>query len=327
MSRSVAIVGAGQIGFAAATAFAEAGWDVRVLARSQPEWHFEGVRFEPYVIGVSDAPIADAIIDTIALDDEDVRRYDPCTFGRLVVVSSASVYCDAEGWTLDEAAQNGFPNFVHAITESQATVTPGPETYSTRKMRMENAARDCFRERATILRPCAIHGPWSRHPREWWFVKRLLDGRRNIPLAHRGMAQFQTTAARLIGKAALSAVVKSMAGTFNLADDNSPTVHCIDLAIAEALGQKPNFVLFDCDSTGAVGRTPWSIPAPMVVSGSKANETFDLTRLPYSFAVNRVVDWLADRNPPDWRQAFPQLAAYPWDLFDYEAEDRFLNSG
>lgn len=37
-------------------------------------------------------------------------------------------------------------------------------------------------------------------------------------------------------------------------------------------------------------------------------------------------EWLADLNPADWRAAFPQLAAYPWDLFDYDAEDRFLAS-
>ena len=29
----------------------------------------------------------------------------------------------------------------------------------------------------TVLRPCAIHGLGSRHPREWWFVKRILDRR------------------------------------------------------------------------------------------------------------------------------------------------------
>ena len=40
-----------------------------------------------------------------------------------------------------------------------------------------------------------------------------------------------------------------------------------------------------------------------------------------------AIEWLAKQNPSDWCSAFPQLAAYPWDLFDYEAEDRFLAQG
>ena len=46
----------------------------------------------------------------------------------------------------------------------------------------------------TVLRPGAIHGVGSRHPREWWFVKRILDGRRAVPLAWDGQSRFHASA-------------------------------------------------------------------------------------------------------------------------------------
>src|SRR5262245_65604405 len=33
-----------------------------------------------------------------------------------------------------------------------------------------------------LLRPAAVCGPGSRHLREWWLIKRVLDDRRILPL-------------------------------------------------------------------------------------------------------------------------------------------------
>lgn len=150
--------------------------------RSRPAWFQFGQQWRSYDNTRDPAPTADCVLDTIAFDARDVLRYDPEAVGRLIVVSSASVYCDAAGRTLDEGPVGGYPEFAGPITEDQATVAPAPATYSTRKIRMEEAATVRFGLHATILRPCAIHGPWSRHPREWWFAKRLLDNRPRIPL-------------------------------------------------------------------------------------------------------------------------------------------------
>jgi nucleoside-diphosphate-sugar epimerase len=324
MGGSVTIIGAGQIGFAAAKVFSEEGWNVRILARSRPDWLFDAVLFATYLKSEHGAPSADIVLDTIAYDEDDIARYDPGAVGRLIVVSSASVYCDKDGRTLDEAAQNGFPNFLEVITEDQRTVAPGPETYSTRKVRMENAARERFAERATILRPCAIHGPHSRHPREWWFVKRLLDDRTRIPLAYGGRSRFQTTSARSVGDVALLAMQDAIGGTFNVADADAPTVAEIGSAIAACLGKSVEFVPVEGVPDSGVGHSPWSIPEPMVVSSAKAAHHRALS-VRYDKAVDEAVRWLRDLGPADWRAALPQLAAYPWNLFDYDAEDRFLH--
>ena len=125
-------------------------------------------------------------MDCIAFDESDADQLNSVqtSAGRIIAVSSASIYCDEKGRTLDEARKCGFPDFPIPIREDHATVAPGPETYSTRKIAMERRLLDQAGDRTTILRPAAIHGPRSKHAREWWFVRRLLDGRRRIPLVH-----------------------------------------------------------------------------------------------------------------------------------------------
>lgn len=328
VTKSVAIIGAGQIGFAAANACWDADIACRVLARSEPEWlnqkgSVRAFNFARHDIADIADVSADLVIDTIAFDEDDILRYDPAKVGRLVVISSASVYSDAQGRTLDEAAQNGFPEFDAPIDEDQQKVAAGPETSSTRKIRMEEKAVEMFGDRATILRPCAIYGPWSRHPREWWFVKRMLDGRSTIPLLHPRRSRFQTTNVYEIADAALACAERNLGGIYNIADEFGPDVRQVGEAIAEQLHFAPEFVALD-STEGTAGRTPWSIPRPFLVSGQKLARDTGLPPSSYNPLVFETASWLAELKPADWRAAFHQLAAYPWDLFDYAAEDAVL---
>ncbi|MEM6267303.1 MAG: NAD-dependent epimerase/dehydratase family protein [Pseudomonadota bacterium] len=341
MGRSVAIIGAGQIGHALAEAFAEGGWETRVLASSAPRWPVlgkplksglfskaltwrgTGARFEPYDLATDQSALcADLVVDTIAFDHGYLDRYSPALIGRLVVISSASVYCDAAGRTLDEAAQNGWPEFAGPITEEQTTVAPDCTTYSTRKVRMEQRAAELFGDRATILRPGAIYGPYSRHPREWWFVKRLRDRRRKIPLMHFGKAQFHTTNAADIGRFAHHAAEHALGGVYNVVDQSCPSVSEIADAMISRLDDPPELVLLD--DLGTVGRTPWSVSKPFIVSSAKASASGFTKQSRYTQSVSDAASWLWEQNAADWKLAFPQLAAYPYDHFDYEAEDRYF---
>ena len=96
--------------------------------------------------------------------------------GAIVAISSASVYADAAGRTLDEAQGNDdFPEFPVPIAETQSTVAPGEETYSTKKVRVEQILLANGRIPAAIVRPCAIYGAGDRMGREWHFVRRALE--------------------------------------------------------------------------------------------------------------------------------------------------------
>lgn len=336
MSRSAAIIGAGQIAREAAFSLAFQNFSrVRVLARTRPSWmspddeegtEGDGIHFERYVVGDDPAPSADVVLDTIAFDEADTARYEPDRVGRLIVISSASVYADNQGRTLDEAQQNGWPEFAEPISENQPTVPPGPATYSTRKVRMEHMALQKFGDRATILRPGAIHGKYSRHPREWWFVKRMIDRRAKIPLIFNAQSQFQTSSTTDLTYFAARCADKDVGGIFNVGDSDHLSVIQIGEIIARSFDYEPEFI--PIEGAGMIGRTPWSVGKPFLISSAKIGSTlgYRMDGFHYGGEAPRAVEWLAELNPPDWRAAFPQLAAYPWDLFDYEAEDRFLAS-
>lgn len=318
------IIGAGQIGIACAEHLIASGWSVAVLARSPSAAMPEAARqiavdrHDEAALRQAIGDGGDLLIDTIAFDggdaDQLVRIAD--RFDAVAAISSASVYCDAEGRTLDEAAQNGFPTGMTGLGVGHATVAPGDQTYSTHKVAMEQRLLSGAPDQTIVIRPCAIHGPFSRHPREWWFVKRMLDGRQRIPLAYGGESRFQTTSTGAIARLILGLSASGERGVFNCADRDSPTVLEIGELIAARLGAAPEFVPIG-DPVGAVGRTPWSVPRPFTV----ANEGRASFARAYAEEAGVALDWLTSAQPADWRAAFPALAAYPWALFDYEAED------
>jgi nucleoside-diphosphate-sugar epimerase len=186
------------------------------------------------------------------------------------------------------------------------------------EMRQLNRARG----HATILRPAAIHGPYSKHAREWWFVRRLLDGRHRILLAYGGRSRFQTTSVAAIAETVMWVIEGSRAPILNVADTDAPTTAEIGKAIMATMGQHAEIIgLSDEPYPPSIGMSPWSVERPLVCSSLAPSAGT------YAATVPDAVRWLleATRNR-DWRTVLPQLAAYPWELFDYEREDRLLSA-
>ena len=285
-------------------------------------------RNEPGAIAKGLGAGADLLLDTVAYDEAHADQLIATqgSVGQFVVISSASVYRDDAGRTLDEARANGFPELPVPVTEAQPTVDPGPASYSTRKAAMERRLIDRMSVPVTILRPAAIHGPNSRQPREWWFVKRLLDGRTRIPLAYHGASRFHTAGVANI--AALVAAVAERPGTrlLNAIDPDAPTVIEIGEAVMTALGRRAELVpVPDEGFPPSIGASPWSVPHPIVLSDAAARAIGSEPVSAYAEGVVPAVRWLADGAAgDDWKRAFPILAAYPMDLFDYTAEDAWL---
>jgi len=332
--------GTGQIGRAVASNLLEHGWDVTLLHRGRqivPAGLIErGAkvatldRNEPCALAAEIRKGADAVIDTVAFTAEHGRQLVALddTVGTFVVVSSASVYRDATGRTLDEARKNGFPDLPVPIPETHPTVSPGPETYSTRKIALENEILDHARCPVTVLRPCAISGSGSQSPREWWFVKRILDGRRLIPLAYQGVSRFHTSSVDNIAELVRFAAAKPGRRVLNAADPVAPTVKEIGAVIAQCLGQDCEFVeVPDAGFPPAVGATPWSVPRPFVLDICAAVDLGYMPVTTYTESVAAICTWLGETSTKgDWRNLFPDLARYRRELFDYAAEDSFLRS-
>jgi len=331
MGRRAIIIGAGQIGRAVALHFARNGWDVIVLNRSQPEFakmnsKITWVKVDRTDTGLLERAVgegADFLLDTISFDKRDAQQLIGLAdrIGLLAVISSGSVYCDKKGRNLSEAVENGFPRLPERLTEDQATVAPGPKNYSTRKMAMESTLLSGEAD-VSILRPCAIYGQSSRHPREWWFVKRMRDERNCIPLSRRGESQFQTSAAVNIAALIFRIAETGASGIFNAVDPDCPNVHEIGQAIASHIGTNPVFSLQDGSD---VGRTPWSVPEPFTLSNTKARNIGYVPIGGYRDCIGPTLDWLM-KFDDEWQKVFPQLAAYPYDLFDYAAEDQYFEA-
>jgi nucleoside-diphosphate-sugar epimerase len=335
------IGGTGQIGRAVAAELLDSGWHVTLSCRGTRPRADDLIargaviatidREEPGALKKVLATGADAVVDTIAFTEghADQLLEIEGSIGTFVVISSAGVYRDDAGRTLGDAGRTGFPEFPNPIKESQSTVEPGPEAYSTRKVALERRLLDQATTPVTILRPCAIHGPYSIDPREWWFVKRMLDGRRLIPLAYRGQSRFHTSAVANI--AALIGTALDNPGTriLNVADPRALSVAEIGASISRHLGYEGTILpvnVGDEKGNAAVGSTPWSVPALFTLDTTAATALGYTPATTYEDAVARTCDWLVAQSGKDWKTQFPGLAKYPGELFDYATEDSFLTS-
>jgi nucleoside-diphosphate-sugar epimerase len=317
------------IGRAAARALAADGWEVVAVSRSGdlPEGLAEqGVqsvtadRADTEQLRTALGDGADVVLDTVAFDREHGEQLNGLSdlIGSVVVISSASVYADDEGRALDGEGEP--PKMPVPILESQRTADPGDATYSTRKSELEQTLL-AGPLPATLLRACAIHGPGAKMPREIFFVKRAVDGRRRVALAWEGESRFHTTSVANLAELIRLAAAKPGDRALNAGDPDPPTTLEICRAIGAALDHDFEPVLLPGDEYD----NPWAAPKPMpfVVSMAAAEE--DLGYRPvttYPEAVKETCAWLVGELE----------AGRSWDgtylegMLDYAAEDAALAS-
>ncbi|QDG94489.1 NAD-dependent epimerase/dehydratase family protein (plasmid) [Rhizobium sp. NIBRBAC000502774] len=334
------IGGTGQIGRTVGLKLLNDGWGVTFASRSGkiPDQAL-GLgakaialdRDQPGALAQAIGGGADAVIDTVAYDEMHANQLldVEASVGQFVVISSSSVYRDEAGRTLDEARENGFPDLPDGMTEEQPTVEPGPENYSTKKIALERKLLDEAKRPVTILRPAAIHGTHSTHPREWWFVKRMIDGRNAIPLCFNGRSRFHTTAALNIAEVTSYALAQYRNLILNIADPLAPSVHEIGTYIAEAMDWAGSLIPIDMGDPrfgSPVGWTPWSVPAPFTLNTEAARKIGYAPITDYASSVKRTCQWLRSTADGDWRERFPVLAGYTVPLFDYDTEDAFFRA-
>ena len=246
--------------------------------------------------------------------------------GAIVAISSASVYADGEGRTLDEAqGVEDFPEFPVPIPETQRTVAPSDDTYSTKKVKLEQILLEHAPGPTAIVRPCAIYGRLDRMAREWFFVKRVLDRRPYVVLSNRGDGHFHTTAAENIGELVRLIAAQPCTDVFNCGDPDPPTV----LEIARAVGDAAAYgfteiLLPDPTGRGELGQTPWSAPKPLLVDMGKAERELGYRPVTtWREALARQVEWLIEATRGrDSREVLPRGAEYL--NFDYEREDDYV---
>jgi nucleoside-diphosphate-sugar epimerase len=323
------------IGRAAATALARDGWDVVALSRSRElsaELAALGVRGAA-ADRADDAQLraaigegADVVVDTVAFTAEHGEQLNDLAdvVGSLVVISSASVYADDEGRTLDEANDGAeFPRFPVPIPETQRTAEPGDATYSTRKVALEQTVL-AGPLPATVVRPCAIHGPGAQLPRELFFVKRARDGHRRVALASNGESRFHTTSVPNLAELIRLAAARPGSRVLNCGDPDPPTTREICEAIGQALGHEFEPVLFAENAGERPGLdNPWGVPRSFVLSMAAAEGELGYRAVTtYPEAVVETCRWLVGEleRGRSWEGTYLET------MDDYAAEDAALAS-
>lgn len=335
MKTAVVIGASGQIGRPAVAALVRDGWEVTAASRGGGrDRAWDGAVRTVRLDRSDDAALAavigdgcDLVVDMVAYDGAHARQLTSLAgrVGSAVVISSVSVYDDGKGRNFDTVHEpDGFPGYPVPVPETQPTVAPGEASYSTRKVALEQellAAAD--RLPVTVLRPGAVHGPYSPLPRELYFVKRNLDGRRRRVLSYKGETRFHPSSARNIAELVRLAAARPGARVLNACDGEAPTVAEIGAAVDAVMGVATETTLLDGPADGSVGQTPWSVPLPVVFDMSAAERELGYRPvISYAESLPETVGWLADALAGrEWRECFPLLARVYPDLFDYTAED------
>ena len=318
------------IGRAAARALATDGWDVVAVSRSGtlPEGLAEiGVeavaadRTDDAQLRAALGGDADVLFDSIAVNrghGEQLNGLEGLV-GSLVVISTASVYADDSGRALDGEGGEP-PRLPVPILETQRTAEPGDATYSTQKAELEQTLlRGPIP--ATLLRACAIHGPGAKNPRELFFVKRAVDGRRRVALAWNGESRFNTASVANLAELIRLAAAQPGDRVLNGGDPDPPSTLEICRAIGDALDFEFEPVLLPADEFG----NPWGVPSssPLVVSMEAAEGELGYRPVTtYPEAVKETCAWLVG----ELERGRTWEGSYIEDTLDYAAEDAAVAS-
>ena len=114
----------------------------------------------------------DATVDTSAYFPRQVRSLSVALDGRggrYLVISSTSVYAQPDAQGFDESS-----HLVEPAGDDVTEITE--ESYGRLKVSVEIAARELHHERATVVRPTYVIGPWDYTQRFTYWVERLAEG-------------------------------------------------------------------------------------------------------------------------------------------------------
>lgn len=339
--KAIVLGGNGQVGSATASRLAASGWEVTTTGRAEQRFPADlrdaGVRFarsdrhRAADLGQVLAAGADAVVDCVAYTAEHARMLLPYRsgIGSLVFISSKAVYVDDRGRhsNTDES-----PDFGGPVTEDQPTMAPSDTDYRSRegyganKVAAERVLLDAGLP-VSVLRPSRVHGAGAGRPREWVFVRRVLDGRRHVLLARGGRGANHPTAAVNIAALAEFCAARPAARILNSADPDAPDGLAICRLTAAHLGHAWDEVLLDATAPADLGDHPWNTLPPFVLDTSAAGRLGFVPVGSYADTVRAEIDWLvsaAQRGDPDGVLPKPG-DAYFQGLFDYAREDAWLS--
>lgn len=306
MNRAVILGGTGVLGQAIAHRLLESGWRVEITGRNpakMPSMLSEaGATFVTsdrrienelnQVIGGG----ANLVVDAACYTEADARLILPSlkNVDSTVMLSSKAVYIDADGNHVNSDIP---PVFGVPILESNPTMKPGNydyqsrEGYGSNKVAAEHALLDSGQP-ITVIRASKVHGAGANNPREWMFVKRVLDSRPAVFLEDLGRGGDHTTAA-----ANTAALVETVAGLpgrriLNSADPDAPHGRQIASTIAQYMNHMWEEILIEPQEHPGLGAHPWNFTPRIVLDTSASLELGYRPVGSYAQTIGAEIDWL-----------------------------------
>lgn len=341
MPRAVVLGGTGLVGRAVARRLLRAGWQVDLTGRDPTHLPDDvaaaGGRFVAAeredtgrlrgVFGEGADLLVDCICYTAAAAEDllPLARNAAST----VMISSKAVYVDDLG---NHSNSPALPNFPHPLRETQPTLAPrrdipyaSAEGYGPNKVAAEQVLLDSGLP-VTILRPSKIHGEGAANPREWVFVKRVLDQRPVVMLAHRGAGGDHTTAAANIAALVETVATRPGCRILNSADPDALDGLAIARTVARYLGHHWYEVLLDDDADPRLGGHPWDRRPPVVLDTTAAVALGYEPAGDYASTAAEEIDWLVSAaRAGDPARVLPAADDPSYVRYlDYTAEDAYL---
>jgi nucleoside-diphosphate-sugar epimerase len=248
-------------------------------------------------------------------------------FASAIVLSSKAIYCDDRGRHSNSAEP---PRFDGPVTEQQSVLEPdysgayaSRTGYGPNKVAAERTLLESGRP-ISILRPSRIHGPGAGRPREWYVLKRLLDGRIRIPLAHGGRTGNHPTASVNLARLARTCAEQPGQRILNAADPGQPDAAEIVQAIAAACHRPVEVVGLDEQANSDFGWSPWASWPPYFLDTSAATALGYQPAGSYRQTVLAVVEELCALSA-EQQARLTADSDFP-DRFDYALDDAALSS-
>jgi nucleoside-diphosphate-sugar epimerase len=268
------------------------------------------VAFKEQMVNVK----ADVVIDMIASDDKDVQAI-VGSFGkriqRYICISTYHVY---EAW---EAAWKRIPSSqpvpIPEDAPKRELLHPYGEELRFDKLLVEGEALEAQKRGdflVTILRWPALYGPRDTTPREWYYVKQALDGRKQIAVPDGGQALFpRGYFENMAHTVALAVDHQAATGpVYNAADVTALSLRQIVEMIGQIMGhsweivpvprklmppaRQSQLLPYSCD--------PYDIEPHLLYDLTKIRTELGYRDLvSVATAMENTVKWLVDHHPPD----------------------------
>ncbi len=299
----------------------KAGHQVTLFNRGQypvPEWFagvqvIKGDRNNPADLEQLRGQRYDAVIDMVLYDGKQAAQLIEALHGQVgqyLMISTGSVYkmttAPAPFRETDQVEDN--PENAYGYNKAQAEQV------------LLKAWHDS-KFPATILRLPSVYGPYDYQAREWYFIKRLLDGRRRFLLPDGGMGVFHREYAGNIADQLIFLMQKpeSIGEIYNSGHHHFQTCRALVEMAAKQLGVEVELCSLP------QGSMPWSIVLSPPLCYYQTTDK--LEALGYREQVDLAGGWLETvnfyrQNPiTDWM--FQQRSTV--DLFDYKQEDKVID--